>query len=128
MKKSALNETFINETSASIEPPYRMTCATPAPSSVVSVARPHEPSTRKNNKNLRKMANTCSNYKPKRFPIEQLVRVGNYELERTIGTGNFAVVKLATHVITKTKVRSCFYFLTSSMVFFHFVTSQLTEA
>ncbi|CAG9135070.1 unnamed protein product [Plutella xylostella] len=43
-------------------------------------------------------------HKSKQFPIDQLVRVGNYELEKTIGTGNFAVVKLATHVITKTKV------------------------
>lgn len=44
-------------------------------------------------------------HKTKHFPIDQLVRVGNYELEKTIGTGNFAVVKLATHVITKSKVR-----------------------
>lgn len=36
---------------------------------------------------------------------DRLVRVGYYELERTIGKGNFAVVKLATHVVTKTKVR-----------------------
>ncbi|CAH0712794.1 unnamed protein product, partial [Brenthis ino] len=40
----------------------------------------------------------------KHFPIDQLVCVGNYELEKTIGTGNFAVVKLATHTITKSKV------------------------
>lgn len=40
----------------------------------------------------------------KHFPIDQLVCVGNYELEKTIGTGNFAVVKLATHNITKSKV------------------------
>lgn len=33
-----------------------------------------------------------------------IVRVGNYEIERTIGKGNFAVVKLATHMLTKTKV------------------------
>ncbi|XP_068621729.1 serine/threonine-protein kinase par-1 [Battus philenor] len=48
----------------------------------------------------------ANNIKPnhKHFPIDQLVCVGNYELEKTIGTGNFAVVKLATHVITKTKV------------------------
>ncbi|XP_026734811.1 serine/threonine-protein kinase par-1-like isoform X1 [Trichoplusia ni] len=50
----------------------------------------------------------ASNMKPmhksKHFPIDQLVCVGNYELEKTIGTGNFAVVKLATHVITKSKV------------------------
>lgn len=38
------------------------------------------------------------------FPVDRLVRVGYYELERTIGKGNFAVVKLATHVVTKTKV------------------------
>ncbi|KAJ8372723.1 hypothetical protein AAFF_G00277920 [Aldrovandia affinis] len=31
-------------------------------------------------------------------------RVGCYEIERTIGKGNFAVVKLATHIITKAKV------------------------
>ncbi|PSN34706.1 hypothetical protein C0J52_19019 [Blattella germanica] len=34
---------------------------------------------------------------------DRLVRVGYYELERTIGKGNFAVVKLATHIVTKTK-------------------------
>ena len=33
-----------------------------------------------------------------------VVRIGHYQLERTIGKGNFAVVKLATHVITKSKV------------------------
>ncbi|KAL1502082.1 hypothetical protein ABEB36_007280 [Hypothenemus hampei] len=38
------------------------------------------------------------------FPVEKLVRVGYYELEKTIGKGNFAVVKLATHVVTRTKV------------------------
>lgn len=52
----------------------------------------------------------ASNIKPmhksKHFPIDQLVCVGNYELEKTIGTGNFAVVKLATHVITRSKVRT----------------------
>ncbi|CAL8360696.1 unnamed protein product [Merluccius merluccius] len=31
-------------------------------------------------------------------------RVGYYEIERTIGKGNFAVVKLATHIITKAKL------------------------
>ena len=33
------------------------------------------------------------------------VRVGYYQMERTIGKGNFAVVKLATHIVTKTKVK-----------------------
>ncbi|ESN99263.1 hypothetical protein HELRODRAFT_67067, partial [Helobdella robusta] len=33
-----------------------------------------------------------------------IVRVGFYEIERTIGKGNFAVVKLAKHRITKTPV------------------------
>lgn len=32
------------------------------------------------------------------------MRVGSYEIERTIGKGNFAVVKLAFHVITRNKV------------------------
>lgn len=36
--------------------------------------------------------------------VESLVRVGYYEMEKTIGKGNFAVVKLATHIITKSKV------------------------
>lgn len=33
------------------------------------------------------------------------IRVGFYDIERTIGKGNFAVVKLAKHRITKTEVR-----------------------
>lgn len=36
--------------------------------------------------------------------LEKLVRVGYYELEKTIGKGNFAIVKLATHIVTRTKV------------------------
>ena len=32
------------------------------------------------------------------------VRVGYYQMERTIGKGNFAVVKLATHIVTRSKV------------------------
>jgi hypothetical protein len=32
------------------------------------------------------------------------VRVGYYQMERTIGKGNFAVVKLAAHIVTKSKV------------------------
>ncbi|CAB0019464.1 unnamed protein product, partial [Nesidiocoris tenuis] len=34
------------------------------------------------------------------------IRVGFYDIERTIGKGNFAVVKLARHRITKTEVTS----------------------
>lgn len=34
------------------------------------------------------------------------IRVGFYDIERTIGKGNFAVVKLARHRITKTEVGS----------------------
>ena len=33
-------------------------------------------------------------------------RVGCYELDRTIGKGNFATVKLASHIYTKIKVSS----------------------
>ena len=32
------------------------------------------------------------------------IRVGFYDIERTIGKGNFAVVKLAKHRITKNEV------------------------
>ena len=32
------------------------------------------------------------------------IRVGFYDIDRTIGKGNFAVVKLARHRITKTEV------------------------
>jgi len=39
------------------------------------------------------------------------IRVGFYDIERTIGKGNFAVVKLAKHRITKTEVstKPCVY-------------------
>lgn len=33
-----------------------------------------------------------------------VARIGPYNIEKTIGKGNFAVVKLATHCITKIKV------------------------
>lgn len=32
------------------------------------------------------------------------LRVGFYDIERTLGKGNFAVVKLARHRVTKTQV------------------------
>ena len=39
------------------------------------------------------------------------IRVGFYDIERTIGKGNFAVVKLAKHRITKTEVGFQFQFV-----------------
>lgn len=36
--------------------------------------------------------------------VNKLFRVGYYEIEKTIGQGNFAVVKSARHHITKSKV------------------------
>lgn len=36
------------------------------------------------------------------------IRVGFYEIEKTIGKGNFAVVKLARHRVTKSEVRITF--------------------
>lgn len=41
------------------------------------------------------------------------IRVGFYDIERTIGKGNFAVVKLARHKITKTKV--CVIFISINL-------------
>ena len=46
----------------------------------------------------------------------QSVRVGFYDIEKTIGKGNFAVVKLAKHRITKTEV--------SEIIFIHFVSHE----
>ena len=39
---------------------------------------------------------------------ERMVRIGYYDLEKTIGKGNFALVKLATHTVTKSKVRKIY--------------------
>lgn len=39
------------------------------------------------------------------------IRVGFYDIERTIGKGNFAVVKLARHRITKNEVSSYSFWL-----------------
>ena len=47
------------------------------------------------------------------------IRVGFYDIERTIGRGNFAVVKLAKHRITKTEVVIEFVlFFANSTAFF----------
>uniref|UniRef100_T1H117 Protein kinase domain-containing protein n=1 Tax=Megaselia scalaris TaxID=36166 RepID=T1H117_MEGSC len=35
--------------------------------------------------------------------VDKLIRVGYYEMEKTIGKGNFAIVKLASNIVTKTK-------------------------
>ena len=35
---------------------------------------------------------------------EKLLRVGLYDLEKTLGKGNFAIVKLGVHKLTQTKV------------------------
>lgn len=43
------------------------------------------------------------------------IRVGFYDIERTIGKGNFAVVKLARHRITKTEVSRFFLFLSINL-------------
>lgn len=42
-------------------------------------------------------------------PAKTHIKVGFYDIERTIGKGNFAVVKLARHRITKTEVRKNFF-------------------
>ncbi|KAL9921513.1 salt-inducible kinase 3 isoform 2-T12 [Glossina fuscipes fuscipes] len=55
------------------------------------------------------MASTTSvkNYKvpsTSKISVDKLLRVGFYDLEKTIGKGNFAVVKLASNIVTKSKV------------------------
>lgn len=44
------------------------------------------------------------------------IRVGFYDIERTIGRGNFAVVKLAKHRITKTEVSFLFFTFSSPSI------------
>ena len=49
-----------------------------------------------------------------RFYVEmppKLLRVGYYKIENTIGKGNFAIVKMATHIVTRSKVRKPSHFL-----------------
>jgi len=41
---------------------------------------------------------------PNNDSLKSLHKIGNYVIDRTIGKGNFAHVKLATHVPTNTKV------------------------
>ncbi|XP_055916407.1 uncharacterized protein LOC129949155 isoform X2 [Eupeodes corollae] len=53
------------------------------------------------------MSSNAMNYKvpsTSKISVDKLLRVGYYELEKTIGKGNFAVVKLASNIVTKTKV------------------------
>lgn len=52
--------------------------------------------------------------------MDKLVRVGYYELEKTIGKGNFAVVKLASNIVTKSKVSHG----NSYVFFFYFVSNK----
>lgn len=52
-------------------------------------------------------SHSSTNYKmpsTSKISVEKLLRVGLYEMEKTIGKGNFAVVKLASHIVTKSKV------------------------
>lgn len=59
---------------------------------------------------------SCSGLKNDLIPASQSssqsqhrqMKIGKYFLERTIGKGNFAVVKLATHCDTHQKVRQSF--------------------
>lgn len=55
------------------------------------------------------MADSSTLDRPKGQSQSQTVRVGFYDIEKTIGKGNFAVVKLAKHRITKTEVRVNYY-------------------
>lgn len=50
------------------------------------------------------------------------IRVGFYDIEGTIGKGNFAVVKLARHRITKTEV-DMIYYICLLYIFFLFFFS-----
>lgn len=69
----------------------------PPPSTIVSATTPSTASSATSSATSASVATPTSS-----TPL----RVGFYEIERTIGRGNFAVVKLARHRITKTEVSS----------------------
>lgn len=51
--------------------------------------------------------------------LDKLVRVGYYEMAKTIGHGNFATVKLASNIVTKTQVSFYCYYNTLQQLAFH---------
>ena len=54
---------------------------------------------------LKLRVNFTIKMKASKFPrAEKLLRVGLYDLDRTLGKGNFAIVKLGIHKLTKTQV------------------------
>lgn len=55
-----------------------------------------QPTNSSNNNNNNNFNNSCTNVKQ--------IKIGNYILGATIGKGNSAVVKIATHSITRQKV------------------------
>jgi serine/threonine-protein kinase SIK3 len=59
------------------------------------------------------MASLQDAYSPVKSKMK-LLRVGLYQLQKTIGKGNFAIVKLGTHMITGTEVHSVLQERTSS--------------
>lgn len=63
------------------------------------------PSTSTNYSTLPPLMSTTTNIPT----TKNVVKVGFYEVESTIGKGNYAVVKLARHRITKTEVVLNFY-------------------
>lgn len=70
-------------------------------------------------------ATTSHNEVSQEFSVNKLIRVGYYELEKTIGKGNFAVVKMATHVVTKSKVSPLLMHFSRKQGIRHFVVISL---
>lgn len=58
------------------------------------------------NKRCDEIVRTMTSMGERERMTKTAIRVGFYDIERTIGKGNFAVVKLARHRITKTEVRA----------------------
>jgi serine/threonine protein kinase len=58
------------------------------------------------NNSSNRFNNNCinNNYNNNTAPPSKQIKIGNYLLGTTIGKGNSAVVKIATHVLTKQKV------------------------
>lgn len=86
--------------SRNLSPPSA-TSSSPSPIHTQSINGIEKPTSESSTTDNNSSTTTTPLSKTSKVPI----RVGFYEIEKTIGKGNFAVVKLARHRVTKNEVR-----------------------
>lgn len=86
--------------SRNLSPPSA-TSSSPSPIHTQSINGMEKPTSESSTTDNNSSTTTTPLSKTSKVPI----RVGFYEIEKTIGKGNFAVVKLARHRVTKNEVR-----------------------